>query len=382
MENLIKVAWFGSSFIGRSASGTAQTAKKSVVLLSKNFSHRVHVTLLLKSKFELEIAKSDPDLVNCELMLLDNKQRKFLSSSRQYYRYAWNNRKYHQFDIVHFSTARVYPFFYFFPAHKFVATFHAGGDITVPQDKFVLSRYIYNLIMKLQWKKLHSIIADSNFAVNEISEAYKIPTSRITKIYLGADNFWIDNRNIVKERTSKIAVIGRWQKYKNIHTVVDGISELNSIEKSEIKVVLVGKSDQLGSNLVNSSVKSFFGQIELFDYLPDQELISLYREVKIVIHPSINEGFGLPAFEAFSEGSVIIIHKNTPAAELLGSFEGVIIEDLTTKEGVKSAILNASKSHKIDISKRREYLQGIGATWANMAHSYLGVYNQLTSSDG
>ena len=65
MENLIKVAWFVSSFIGRSASGTAQTAKKSVVLLSKNFSHRVHIILLLKSKFELEIAKSDPDLVNC-----------------------------------------------------------------------------------------------------------------------------------------------------------------------------------------------------------------------------------------------------------------------------------------------------------------------------
>jgi glycosyltransferase involved in cell wall biosynthesis len=377
MGNLIKVAWFGSSFIGRSASGTAQTAKKSVVLLSKNFSHRVHITLLLKNKFELELAKSDPDLVNCELMLLDNKERKIFSSSRQYYRFAWANKKINKFDIVHFSTPRVYPFFYFFPARKFVATFHAGGDITVPQDKFVLSRYIYNLIMKLQWNKLHSIIADSNFAVSEISEAYKIPLSRITKIYLGADNFWIDNRKIIKERTSKIAVIGRWQKYKNIHTVVDGISELNSIDKAEIKVILVGKSDQLGSNLVNSSVKRFFGQIELFNYLPDQDLISLYREVKIVIHPSINEGFGLPAFEAFGEGSIIIIHKNTPAAELLGSFEGVIIEDLTTKEGVKSAILNANKGYKIDISKRREYLQDIGATWSNMANNYLSVYTRL-----
>jgi glycosyltransferase involved in cell wall biosynthesis len=231
--------------------------------------------------------------------------------------------------------------------------------------------------MKLQWNKLHSIIADSNFAVSEISEAYKIPLSRITKIYLGTDNFWIDNREIIKERTSKIAVVGRWQKYKNIHTVVDGISELNSINKAEIKVILVGKSDQLGSNLVNSSVKKFFGQIELFNYLPDQDLISLYREVKIVIHPSINEGFGLPAFEAFGEGSIIIIHKNTPAAELLGSFEGVIIEDLTTKEGVKSAILNANKGYKIDISKRREYLQDIGATWFNMANDYLNVYTRL-----
>ena len=381
MQNRIKVAWFGSSFIGRSASGTAQTARKSVVLLSKNFSNQVHLILLLKNKFELELAKSDPDLANCDLILLDNKQRKFLGSSRQYYRFAWNNRKLKQFDMVHFSVPRVYPFFYLFPANKFVATFHAGGDITVPQDKFVLSRHIYNLIMRLQWKKLNSIIADSNFAVSEINAAYKIPISKISKIYLGADNFWIDSGNIVKKETNKIAVVGRWQKYKNVHTVLDVISELNSVNEAEIKIVLVGKSDQLGSNLVNSSVNKFFGKIELFNYLPDQDLVSLYREAKIVIHPSINEGFGLPAFEAFGEGSIIIIHKNTPAAELLGGFEGVITENLTTKEGVKSAILNADKHYEIDIDKRREYLRRIGATWLNMANSYLNVYTQLTKED-
>jgi len=381
MKNRIKVAWFGSSFIGRSASGTAQTARKSVVMLSKNFSNQVHVILLLKNKYELEIAKSDPDLVNCDLILLDNKQRNFLGSSRQYYRFAWNNRKLKQFDIVHFSVPRVYPFFYLFPANKFVATFHAGGDITAPHDKFVLSRHIYNLIMRLQWKKLNSIIADSNFAVNEINTAYNIPVSKISKIYLGADNFWIDSGNIVKKETNKIAVVGRWQKYKNVHTVLDAVSELNSVNKAEIKIVLVGKSDQLGSNLVNSSVNKFFGKIELFNYLPDQDLVSLYREAKIVIHPSINEGFGLPAFEAFGEGSIIIIHKNTPAAELLGGFEGVITEDLTTQEGVKSAIFNADKHYEIDIDKRREHLQRIGATWLNMANSYLNVYTQLAKED-
>lgn len=381
MKNRIKVAWFGSSFIGRSASGTAQTARKSVVLLSKNFSNQVQVILLLKNKLELEIARSDPDLVNCDLILLDDKQRNFLGSSRQYYRFAWNNRKLKQFDIVHFSVPRVYPFFYFFPADKFVATFHAGGDITVPQDRFVLSRHIYNLIMKLQWKKLNSIIADSNFAVSEINEAYEIPISKISRIYLGADNFWIHSRDTIKKETKKITVVGRWQKYKNVHTVLDAIGELNSINRAEIKIVLVGKSDQLGNNLVNSSVNKFFGEIELFNYLPDQDLVSLYRESRIVIHSSINEGFGLPAFEAFGEGSIIIIHKNTPAAELLGSFEGVITEDLTTKEGVKSAILNADKYFEIDIDKRREYLRKIGATWLNMANSYLDVYTQLTKED-
>jgi glycosyltransferase involved in cell wall biosynthesis len=381
MENRIKVAWFGSSFIGRSASGTAQTARKSIVLLSGNLSHQVHVVVLIKNEFELEQAKADPDLANCELMLLDNKQRKFLSSSRQYYRFAWNNRKDFLFDIVHFSVPRLYPFFYAFPANKFVATFHAGGDITVPQDKFVFSRHIYNLIMRLQWKNLNTIIADSNFAVNEICEAYKIPTNKITKIHLGADNFWLSKSHVTNEWNDKVAIIGRWQKYKNVHTVLDGISELNSAKTTDIKIVLVGKSNQLGNNLVNYSVNNFFGEIELFDYLPDQELVSLYREAKIVIHPSINEGFGLPAFEAFGEGAIIIVHDNTPAAELLGNFEGVIIEDLTSKEGLKSAILKSNEFFNIDIAERRKYLKSIGATWTVMANNYLNVYSQLVEEN-
>jgi hypothetical protein len=39
--------------------------------------------------------------------------------------------------------------------------------------------------------------------------------------------------------------------------------------------------------------------------------------------------------------------------------------------------LCASCQKKIDISKRREYLQDIGATWSNMANNYLSVYTRL-----
>jgi hypothetical protein len=36
-----------------------------------------------------------------------------------------------------------------------------------------------------------------------------------------------------------------------------------------------------------------------------------------------------------------------------------------------------SKNYKIDINKRGEYLQDIGATWSTIANNYLSVYTQL-----
>ena len=55
----------------------------------------------------------------------------------------------------------------------------------------------------------------------------------------------------------------------------------------------------------------------MVEYLSDQDLTKEYRKASVVFNPSINEGFGLPAFEAFAEGARLIVHSGTPADEIL-----------------------------------------------------------------
>jgi hypothetical protein len=97
----------------------------------------------------------------------------------------------------------------------------------------------------------------------------------------------------------------------------------------------------------------------------------------LVIHPSINEGFGLPAFEAFGEGSTIIVHSETPAAELLTKFPGVIVENLETVHGMKQAVHKSQLNFSISINQRRSYIASIGATWEHMSSAYLRTYLEL-----
>ncbi len=375
ISQILKVAWLGSGFINRSASGTAQTAKKAVENLSRNHSDKIEITILVKSLSDARVAQKDPNLSKCKIELLDNRKRRFLASSRQYYRYCWQNRGNKVFDVLHFSVPRVYPNFYWFPAKKFVATFHAAGDITVPVDKFVFSKHVYNTIIKLQWRKFDAIIADSDFAVNEISNAYKIPYTKISKIFVGADTLWgLTNENI-SQKTQKIVIMGRWQKYKNVHTALMAIFNFNKCSTNPLRVTLIGKSNQLGKELVQKEVDKFHeDDIELIEYLSNSDLAKAYREAMLVIHPSINEGFGLPAFEAFGEGSTIIVHSETPAAELLTKFPGVIAENLETVHGVKQAIHKSQLNFNVSIDQRRSYITSIGATWEQMASAYVRTY--------
>lgn len=375
----MKVVWLGSGFINRPASGTAQTARKAIVNLSNNYQD-VEITVLVKSEHEFRVALIDPDLSKCKILLMDSRKRKFLSSSRQFYRFCWENRNKELFDIIHFSVPRVYPLFNFFPAKKFVATFHAGGDVTVPADKFVLSRHIYNIIIKIQWKKFDAIIGDSNFAVGEISQAYKIPVDKILKVFLGADNLWGLSELNPTDKLRNIVIVGRWQKYKNVHTALMAVLNLNKKLKTPFKVILVGHSNKLGHSLVQNVVDEYKGKnIQIINYLSDQKLADLYRESAIVIHPSINEGFGLPAFEAFGEGANLIVHNTTPAAELLTQFRGVIAENLEKVEEVEKALINVLPINAASIPERRAFINSIGATWKSLAANYYSIYIKLLS---
>jgi glycosyltransferase involved in cell wall biosynthesis len=278
---------------------------------------------------------------------------------------------------VHFSVARLYPFFWKFPAKKFFCTFHAGGEITVPQDKFVLSRHIYNLIVKLTWKKIDRIFADSEFGINEIELNYRIPRARIDLIHLGSDHLWNLKPKSINLDKSKIniAVIGRWQKYKNVHSILRAFVNLDSNLMSNFNIFLVGKSNMSGKGLVLKSLNKIDKKcVTTFDYLTDNELKFIYQNVNLVIHPSINEGFGLPAFEAFGEGCPVAIHSETPAGFYLSNQNMVFAINMLDLYEITKLFLNSSKFKRVSVKQRRKYLLNNIMTWDQICSQYVEFY--------
>jgi glycosyltransferase involved in cell wall biosynthesis len=374
----IKVAWFASAFVGRNASGTAQVTRKVLINFIENHSDEIDLFLLAKNQEEIHLIKHDTIFSKQKIILLPSVKGKFLKSSRQFYKFCLTKRSF-KFDLVHFSVPRVYPFFWFLPTRKIVCTFHAAGDITAPRDFFVISREIYNLIAKLQWKKFSAIIAVSKFAADEISNSYKIPLKYITTIYPGVDSFWnLRDKAEVQRDRDLVLIVGRWQRYKNIHTVINAFKKYEIPYNKNLKIKVIGKSGSKDNIFILDAIKDFpADQIEFIDYLSEVDLVHEYRRASVVFHPSINEGFGLPAFEAFSEGARLIAHKGTPAEEILHDQPGVIFQNMLSEKQIIESYRAILKQEFGNTEERRVYLESVNATWASSTRRYLEIYKNL-----
>ena len=373
---MIKIAFFASAFINRNAAGTAQVIRKMVEYLLVHESKRFNTYLITRNIDEVRKIQNDPILSRVSIICLPEVKGKFLRTSRQYYKYSLINRR-ESFDILFISVARVFPFYWFFPAKKFHCLFYAGGEITAPTDKFILSRSIFNFIMKAQWKHLDSIFAISDFGQKEISINYKIPLSKISIIPIGADHLWnLESSKIqIRRDVFNIVVIGRWQLYKNVHSVLLAIAHSSKIDLKKIHITLLGKSDKTGFELVTRALSQIpRDKVTILEYVTDSELKYLYSSANLVIHPSINEGFGLPAFEAYGEGVPIAIHQGTPAAENLNGEPGVLITNMLDFTKIEETIIKSLNLEFESIDRRRRYLRDKSMTWNHMCHSYVDYF--------
>lgn len=377
---MISVVFFGSQFLGRYASGTAQVTERLIRHLILSYSKEVKVVILFKSLEEKSLIDRNPLYKKCEKIVLPQVRHRFLNSSRQFYRFI-RNYSGKQFDILHFMTPRLYPFYWKFPAKRVVCTFHAGGDITIKPEKFILSRVIFNFIAMLQWKKLSAIYAVSDLGAKEISFNYKIPIDRISKIFIGADSYWntksVPVSNFNKSKIN-IVIVGRWQTYKNIHSVLLSLIKSNKFNLSDMQIYLIGKSEQLGRNKVRQILEQFPKKVIVaYDYISIGELKYLYNFADLVIHPSINEGFGLPAFEAFGEGATLLVHDQTPAAAYLQKNYGVLAGNLIQINEIADLIMLGEKLKRSPKKLRRDKLKRYGMTWSDMAQNYYHSYIKL-----
>lgn len=61
------------------------------------------------------------------------------------------------------------------------------------------------------------------------------------------------------------------------------------------------------------------GRVHFTGFVPDEVLVDLYNGAELVVLPSLEEGFGLPAFEAAACGAPVVASDVGPVSALLGT---------------------------------------------------------------
>jgi len=369
----ISIAHLTNVIDGRHNSGTARVAKELINELAKNNNVRQTFIHFGNSNNEFYGLPN-----SCEIIIPLRKfgvANHFFSFLIFWVRNIWT-KEIGKFDVVHWHSSRVYPFFFLIPAKKTVITLYDSTNRIIKEiNTFWTSLFYWNL--RISIFKSDFIIGASEDACRKLNNVSKFPKQKIRCLYLGS-NF--DTLEAKKPKDLDIhedyfLCVSRWQPYKNVAKLVNAYYLANERDLDLPKLILVGKpvNGYCEPTIIINEFK-LGEKVQVLPDLSDEELAYLYDGALINISPSLHEGFGLPVLEGLKRNCPSLDHVFTSTSEVSGN-AGIHI-DMESLLGITDALLQISQKRELltelrsNASKRAKLF-----TWQQTVEDLLKIYS-------
>ncbi len=245
---------------------------------------------------------------------------------------------------------------------------------------------LFRWILSRSVRRADRVITVSRHTARDLAADLHLPPEKIAVVYNGIDGVYRqlpeeEYRNILSIRLDPnrpfLLYVGRFDPYKNVPGLIRAFAEFIHGRSDDPRLVLAGHPDprypeafEVVSELGLSSRVIFLDGVE------EEELIALYNGARIVILPSLYEGFGLPPLEAMACGTPVVVSDRGSLPEVVGG-AGLLVDPESRAELV-SAIEKLWDSEdqrrrfgKLGQARAREF------SWRRTAEETLAVYREL-----
>ena len=117
-----------------------------------------------------------------------------------------------------------------------------------------------------------------------------------------------------------ILYVGRLDPYKNVSAWLQEYAGLPEGIRRTHPLVLCGDHDPRFAEPLRTAAAEagIADQVDWRGHVPEGELDVLYREAALLVHPSLEEGFGLTLLEAMARGTPVVAYRIPALAEVGG----------------------------------------------------------------
>lgn len=267
-------------------------------------------------------------------------------------------------DVIHFPLAFIDPSFYRIGSPT-VFTVHDLQHEYYPEffdkDTLALRRKLY----RDSAENADVLIAISEACRNSIIEKYGIQPEKIMVTYQCSSKKFkkIDNDILLRDVRKRYALpdeflfypAGTWF-HKNHVKLLEALAILKTKHAAIIRLVMTGFAQNNYRNVMDIIHRLHLGeQVSFLNYVPFDHLPAIYNLAKVMVFPSLFEGFGLPLLEAMNVGLPIACSDRTSIPEIVGDagvyFDADNADDIAEKiyylwqsENVREELV--SKGHK------------------------------------
>lgn len=167
---------------------------------------------------------------------------------------------------------------------------------------------------------------------------------------------------------------------KNLRTLIDSFARLPAKLRGQMPLCVVGGHGWGNLELPTQSRElQSDGSLRFLGYAPDAQLRDLYAGARIVLYPSLYEGFGMPVIEAMACGTPVSASATSSLPEAVGKFGRLIHPldvDAWTAELYRAAIDIDDRNERTKAARRAHALS---FTWQRAASQTIQMYQTIAN---
>jgi glycosyltransferase involved in cell wall biosynthesis len=272
------------------------------------------------------------------------------------------------------NLANTGPLFY----GKQIVTIHDVSFLSHPGWFSKKAYYYYRFLIPAIARRAVKIITVSEFSKREIIRHLHIPGDKIKVIYNGGAVF---SQGQCPERKGEnygkyILAVASLDPRKNYRRILLAYKKL---EMGDIKLILVGAENRVFKGGVLKDLKEAGENVIYRGYVSNGELADLYQEARLLVYPSLYEGFGIPPLEAMACGCPVVASHAASLPEICGDAAHYVdpYSAESIAEGIHKVLTDGSWRENL-ILRGRERTKRF--SWNKSAKEYLRVWEEVSTA--
>ena len=272
---------------------------------------------------------------------------------------------------------------------RYIITVHHLSWLYYPERFTFFNRLVFTFFLPRSIRNADKIIADSYATKKDIIKFFKVPSKKIKVIYLGIDDGLYTLKKDREDQEKRTEVLHKYNlpdKYilsigsllprKNVVNIIRAFHELRKKGREE-KLVIIGKKAWLYEQIFNV-IKQFNLKDDVIftGYVDDKDLPCLYGSARLLLFPSLYEGFGLPILEAMASGCPVITSNVSSMPEVAGD-AALLVNPNSVREITEATKLIMTDKRQRENLIEKGYDQVKKFSWEKTARETLITYTAL-----